>query len=99
MHCREIGRKNARGIISFGIFKILIIGDIRLIKKSIIPELLNAPIATKRPINVGNKAITIPIPSFAPSKNVSNTLIFSFKPKITIIVITIGIIELDIKLI
>ena len=39
-----------------------------------IPELLKAPIATNNPINVGKIPKVISNPSFAPSKNVSNTL-------------------------
>lgn len=99
MHFREIGLKKANGIISFGIPKKFIIGDKRLIKKSIIPELLKTPIATKSPISVGNNLKTMSIPSFAPSKKTSKTFTFSLIAIVTINVITIGIIAFDKKLI
>ena len=76
----EIGLTNASGIISLGILKKLVIGDINFIIKSKIPELLNAPTATKIPINVGKILNTISIPSFAPSTKVSYTLFFSNNP-------------------
>jgi len=95
MHSREIGLKNANGIISLGIFNDVITGDIILTKKSITPELLKAPIATKSPINVGKRFKTISIPSFAPSKKLSKILIFSFNPIIIIIIIIIGIIAFE----
>ena len=50
----EIGLNRANGIISLGILNILVIGTIKLMKKSIIPELLNNPIATNIPTKVGN---------------------------------------------
>lgn len=82
-----------------GIPKKLIIGDNTSAKKSINPEPLNVPIATNKPINVGKSEITILAPSFAPSKNKSNTFTFSLTPYNNIIVIIIGIIELDKKFI
>ena len=87
----EIGLIKAKGIISLGIPKKFVTGDIKLIIKSKTPELLNAPIATNNPINVGKILKTICIPSFAPSKKVSNTLFFSNNPYISIRSITIGI--------
>ncbi len=95
MHFRDIGLKSAKGITSLGIPIKFMTGDKIFIKKSINPELLKTPIATKSPIRVGNKAITISAPSFAPSKKTSNTFTFSFIAQITIIVITIGIIAFD----
>ena len=49
----DIGLKSANGIISLGIFKISVTGEITFTIKSIIPEFLKAPTATKIPINVG----------------------------------------------
>lgn len=80
MHYREIGLRSARGNIAFGIFRKLKIGDKIFINPSISPELLKAPIATNKPIRVGNNASTIFIPSFAPSIKTSNILIPSFNP-------------------
>ena len=95
----EIGLSIASGINSLGKFTAFKIGDINFIIISKIPELLNAPIATNNPINVGNIPIVISNPSFAPSINVSKTLFFSFNPYITINKIAVGIAILDIKFI
>ena len=86
----EIGLKIASGIISAGIFNISIIGLIKFIITSNIPEALNAPTAKNIPINVGNMFITTSNPSFAPSKNVSYTLFFSITPYIIMINMTVG---------
>ena len=69
----EIGLIIAKGSISEGKFIILNNGVIIFTIKSIIPELLNNPIATNNPTKVGNILKTIPTPSFAPSKNTSKT--------------------------
>ena len=55
----EIGLIKAKGITSLGIPKKFVIGDIKLIIKSTTPELLNAPTATNKPINVGKILKTI----------------------------------------
>ena len=81
---REIGLNIAKGIISFGIPKKFVIGEIICTTKSNSPELLNTPIATNNPIRVGNILNTISIPSFAPSTNISNTFIRSLKPQYNI---------------
>lgn len=96
MHFREIGLKIASGIISFGIPKNFIAGYIILIMKSNIPEYLNAPIATKSPIKVGNIFKTISKPSFAPFKKISNTFFFSIIPYTRIIRIVKGIAKFEI---
>lgn len=87
----DIGLNNASGIICAGIFIVFNIGSIICTINSIIPELLNTPTAKNIPNNVGNKFITISIPSFAPFKNVSNVLFFSATPYIIIINIISGI--------
>ena len=74
----------------------LIKGDINFIIKSKTPEYLNALIATNNPIKVGKILTTISNPSFAPSKNVSNTFFFSISPILTINNIVNGIAKLEI---
>ena len=76
----EIGLNIASGIISLGKFINFNNGSINLIIISMIPELLNVPTAKKRPTSVGKILITIFIPSFAPSINLSNTSFFSMNP-------------------
>ena len=76
----DIGLSNARGIISLGNLKNSTTGDNNPTINSIRPELLKAPTARKIPTKVGNNLNTISIPSLAPSKKVSKTLFFSFKP-------------------
>ena len=66
----EIGLSIANGKIWLGIFNRFVIGDIMFIIKSKIPDVLSKPIAKKIPSSVGNKLITISIPSFEPSKNI-----------------------------
>lgn len=95
MHFREIGLSIASGIISDGILKNCKIDESICTIKSIIPELLSAPIATNKPTRLGNIFTVISIPSFAPSKKVSNTLFFSIKPYTSIIKIEKGIATLE----
>ena len=95
MHFREIGLSIASGIISLGNPKIFVIGEIKLIMNSKIPELLRTPIATNKPINVGKILITISIPSLAPSKKMSKTGFFSFIPYNKIIKKINGIAKLE----
>lgn len=75
--------------------KKLTMGDISFIIKSINPEDLKAPIATNNPTNVGKSFITISIPSFAPSKNVSKTLFFSINAYVNINKIVVGTAKFD----
>ena len=95
MHFREIGLIIASGITSLGNPNIFVIGEIKLITTSKIPELLNAPIATNSPTRVGSIFIAISIPSFAPSKKISKTGLFSEIPKNKIIRKINGIAKLE----
>lgn len=80
MRFREIGLNSASGNISIGNFIIVNIGDKIFPIPSIIPELLNAPIAKNSPISVGKIFIVVSNPSFVPSINISNTFFFSITP-------------------
>ena len=67
----DIGLSIASGSISLGTLKVLNIGFIIFITKSIVPEFLSITIAKNNPTNVGKIFITISIPSFAPFRNKS----------------------------
>ena len=69
-HFRDIGLNSASGNISIGNIIIVNIGDNILPIPSIIPELLNAPIARNNPISVGKIFIVVFNPSFVPSINI-----------------------------
>ena len=66
----------AKGINSLGKCTIFKTGLAKLIIKSKTPELLNAPIATNSPINVGNMLKVVSIPSFTPSKKYQKLYFF-----------------------
>ena len=71
-------------------------GEIILVIKSKIPELLSIPIATNSPINVGKIFKLISIPSVAPFKNTSKTFTFSSKALKIMLNITKGIAIIEI---
>ncbi|MCI9365521.1 MAG: hypothetical protein HFJ54_02665 [Clostridia bacterium] len=73
----DIGRTKTRGRISDGIFKKLSIGLSKLVRRSRIPEDLNAEIARNNAISVGKIFVTVFIPSLQPTKKLSNTFTFS----------------------
>ena len=90
MHFREIGLNSASGSISIGNFINVNIGDKTFPIPSIIPELLNAPMAKNNPIRVGIIFIVVSNPSLVPSINISKTFFFSNTPYSIIISITSG---------
>ena len=92
----EIGLNIANGIISIGIFKAVNIGEIKSTIKLIIPELFNKFIAKNIANKVGNNSITIFIPFFAPTINISYTFLFSIIPYAIIKTIINGIIIVEI---
>ena len=92
----EIGLKIVSGTTSLGKFINFVITDKLFDIISNIPELLKHPTATNIPTSVGNIFTTVLIPSFAPTKNISNTFFFSDKPYNNIITIIAGTAILEI---
>ena len=93
----DIGLRIARGKTSIGKLNKLTIGFVKLIIPSIIPDVLNAPIATNKHKSVGNKFITVLAPFFAPSIKISTLFLFSLAATITTIKIIKGILSEEIN--
>ena len=92
----DIGLNNASGITSLGRPILDVTPDSNVVTISKIPELLNAPTAKNIPSRVGNNFITISIPSFTPSTNISYIFFLSTNPYITTIIIINGIAIIEI---
>ena len=87
----EIGRNKARGRTSGGNPKKEAAGAIHWVNKSKIPEAYNMVTAMSSPTKEGKMETEECNPSFAPSKNVSNTGTFLTIPNNKIRMITEGI--------